>query len=123
MGTASWVEIVWTAITGIGACASAYNLVSAIGDLSFASHRLAETDDRRQYAHASVRREVGYFIALVVFAFIGFQSLASPEPPPAQISPTLRMVYIGMFVLAATALSANSILDARQRKRERSNGS
>lgn len=115
IGDASWIEILWSAVSLLCLIANAGALVEAWGDRN--AVRLRGINGARKItARKAVRTEL--VRSLIQAGFLGIGVLAMLTPPPIRESVSRNSVIFGLvFVAMEVALATVSILDSYDTRR------
>lgn len=108
-GDASYVEMLWTFFTTVGAAVCAVMLWKSVGDMRWLSANNIN-GDRRLLAFKTVVSEAVNTGTLAAFALTGVWSMFIPSSY-ANGRPTALAIVVSMvFVLVAIAMTANALL-------------
>lgn len=114
IGTMSWIELLWTLSTTIGAILCGWLMHDALGDWRVAKR--AGNGGRRMLAWEGLVSEIVATTQLMLFAGIGLWASLTP-PPDHTERPTWLAIALGMtFVFVAIMLTINAALRRRWRR-------
>lgn len=114
IGTMSWIELLWTLSTTLGALLCGYQTRDALGDYRVV-RQLGGDSGRMLLAREMLVSEVVSTVALALFAGIGVWASFTPAPGHSE-RPSWLAVTLGLtFVLVAVALTTNAALRRRWR--------